>query len=128
MKHSPGPWQLKRNPPDHPMPAQIIGQVHPETGHRGHICNMFVQDDRRDTTEHANARLIAAAPELLEALQEIGKLIDADILVRSIDGNQAVGQRTLNAIALLTLAIAKATGNIPRESTSQACALMERGE
>lgn len=70
MKHTPGPWRITRNPADHPMPAQISGQFHPDTGHRGHVCNVFVHEDNRDSTERANARLIAAAPEMLEALNE----------------------------------------------------------
>jgi hypothetical protein len=86
VMHTPGPWQTDRN------------NVH-------HHClnNDWVEVwspeafGASEETMEANARLIAAAPELLEALQT---------LMGPIDGLQA----NLDAAAKARAAIAKATG------------------
>lgn len=63
-KHTPGPWHIQKS--DHvggllikPIPGQVVAQ-----------CDKLIEME-------ANARLIAAAPELLEALD---KLIDWCVL------------------------------------------------
>jgi len=61
-------------------------------------------------TQHANARLIAAAPELLDAVYETRKLVSE---AASIGFNYAVGdwaERLYANQALLSAAIAKAEG------------------
>lgn len=112
-KHTPGPWIIKRNPADCPMPFEISGQFHGETGHCGHVCNVFIHEDRRDSTELANARLIAAAPEMLEELQylvddciEVVEREYADGTVYEVEQIEAYVQ-TVKRIREL---IAKATG------------------
>jgi hypothetical protein len=72
MKHTPGPW------------INADGFIHSEaTEDRPFICqlhNCFVANDNSvgfaeaDNTE-ANAKLIAAAPELLEALEAIIRIV-----------------------------------------------------
>ena len=83
--HTPGPWFVQES--DHadtgllikPIPGQVVAECDP-------VPEM-----------EANARLIAAAPELLEALQACVKLLRED------------GTTTQRALA----AIAKATGGQP---------------
>jgi hypothetical protein len=68
-KHTPGPWVID------PC-GDILGNRNTPTDN-GLICGMC--EDRRDAEGAANARLIAAAPELLAALKEARSwLIDAD--------------------------------------------------
>jgi hypothetical protein len=64
MQHTPGPWQVNSNDPLHVCDAD--GES------RGCSPIAFVQvgNDGRWTAK-ANARLIAAAPELLERLEEL---------------------------------------------------------
>ena len=58
--HTPGPWHVKRN--------RVTTAIRDAKGH--YIVDRVVKD--RD----ANAHLIAAAPELLEALRAIVAVID----------------------------------------------------
>lgn len=57
--HTPGPWFVLQNP----MGSDCI------TAEDCTICSMPDWDDDYANEEAANARLIAAAPDLLEALQ-----------------------------------------------------------
>jgi hypothetical protein len=54
IKHTPGPWQLKR-----------FGAIFSSSGE--YIVDLGIS--RRYVNPEANARLIAAAPDLLEALE-----------------------------------------------------------
>lgn len=58
-KYTPGPWKVLRGP-DAIRPA--VTAVDPETGRVMFVCKLATL---------ADARLIAAAPELLEALKEL---------------------------------------------------------
>jgi hypothetical protein len=60
-KHTPGPWVATYYPDDH---AMIDGVIYVSAGD---AC-----------VSHANARLIAAAPDLLEALEFVAKLMHSD--------------------------------------------------
>ncbi len=61
--HTPGPWEVKRYSDD------VIG-VRQSGDLRFAICNMI-----GDECDEANANIIAAAPELLEALKNIAEPI-----------------------------------------------------
>lgn len=61
-KHTPGPW--KQCPTD---PLLIEPDVY--GGHADGICAVFAPPERQKVAEH-DARLIAAAPELLEACNQ----------------------------------------------------------
>lgn len=71
-KHTPGPWWLQ---------ADGVGwyvECTPERGHSVAYVRAEVEEDDPDTPDaekEANARLIAAAPDLLDALKE---LLDQD--------------------------------------------------
>lgn len=62
--HTPGPWEA-----DFEANTNCIEIFHPYMGGRTAICGVMneAQDDSTDE-DRANANLIAAAPELLEAL------------------------------------------------------------
>lgn len=55
VKHTPAPWKIHKTPNDPDFTHEIFG-----------VCSVYVGEN-----SEANARLIAAAPELLEALQNI---------------------------------------------------------
>ena len=79
-KHTPGPWNLsatcKRN--DHGVPHTWVNLESP-----GHLGGMKIEthSSMPDEELDANTRLIAAAPELLDALQRM-----VDMFERHIDG------------------------------------------
>ena len=88
-KHTPGPWQIGKNfgsvVCDTPVPG-IRGSDDTEY-YGGHLI--------AESVTEANARLIAAAPELLEALQDM------------VSDHASLSAATL---AFARAAIAKATG------------------
>lgn len=68
-KHTPGPWKVSAS-----IDSEFVG-VFPDTGeHAFPICKMpdFI---KRDVNE-ANALLIAAAPDLLDALRRARGVLD----------------------------------------------------
>ena len=68
-KHTPGPWATDEA--DHDEPYQDIKI---KAGKHRTVCTVWIDDAPvRDfnAEQDANARLIAAAPELLEALKEL---------------------------------------------------------
>ncbi len=81
QKHTPGPWRVGDGSfviGNHPAPG-ITGSddVHHYGGHL--IC---------ESVSQANARLIAAAPDLLEALKATWKILDAAGLTNLATGVQ----------------------------------------
>jgi len=93
-KHTPGPWEIKYHPdpcykyisgPEHIALAQVVWRVEEED--RSPVCE-------------ANAHLIAAAPELLDALCY---LLEAS-------SGQGPHEQWLAAMDQARAAIAKATG------------------
>jgi hypothetical protein len=73
--HTPGPWTVS------PAGTTHSARVCAEYGPHGDICTLSEQDTQCDGgrdigVELANARLIAAAPELLDALESITDQLD----------------------------------------------------
>lgn len=75
MKHTKGPWQVsgcrfkwRQSHHDQMLDSHAVG---PDSDP---VCLVFYGDKGQHQEQLSNARLIAAAPELLEALQE---LVDA---------------------------------------------------
>ena len=65
--HTPGPWEHEHRTANHKETGLTIAVCEPVSGGRGPTSNPI---NRRTITEEeciANARLIASAPELLEA-------------------------------------------------------------
>lgn len=114
-KHTPGPWAVecdpirvgKRYPSGLPRMALVI------TGD-GKLAIDCTGSGDGYKTDCANATLIAAAPELLEAAREaIGALLDiadADHVSRKAI-HEALSNRGTTAVAMLRAAIAKAEGD-----------------
>ena len=80
-KHTPGPWQVKSDYEPTIVIGNVDGEIIDSTAHYTYdfVCDTLGDDDSRSPAiAEANARLIAAAPELLEALNtlagQVGKL------------------------------------------------------
>lgn len=99
LKHTPAPWTYYTEP--QPNGCPIIGSRGLMVATLAHTVN---QDDQRETAL-ANARLIAAAPDLLAALQRILPFVDCIAAITREDINE-YEQAYKDAIA----AIDKATG------------------
>lgn len=91
MTHTPGPWKFVMN--DGFMNADIYGK------NRNHTAVVWSGNNPSYEIVQANARLIAAAPDLLAALQAIVKITD---------GSQPKDYP--GALMVARVAIAKATG------------------
>lgn len=107
MTHTPGPWtacngqSLTINDDEVVVPNHVKRVFVAPDGRR---CSQFICACNLQLDEStANARLIAAAPELLSALKELFedyKLLvnSGDIVAWSIE-NTGIGQQTLEVIA-----------------------------
>jgi hypothetical protein len=81
MKHTPGPWKED----DMPYRENII-EIRDERGQRQ--CVVVADWPQSARTQTANARLIAAAPEMLkELLKARAYLITVDLVFRDPDGS-----------------------------------------
>lgn len=105
--HTPGPWEVKRTNEDpfetgsadrqrRTTSATVYAGKNPD--HEGRYAVVGVGDLPEDA---ANARLIAAAPDLLECLRRVVSVCD-----RNDDGSLSIG---LNGFGFVESAIAKAT-------------------
>jgi hypothetical protein len=102
MAHSPGPWRLLVDPPQ--MKRKRMALVITPHGRLAIDCTHSGATYEEDV---ANARLIAAAPDLLEALKEL--FADYKTLADSGDaGNWSLEGKAVGMLALA--AIAKAEG------------------
>ena len=104
-KHTPGPWVAHHN--GHYWTVKT--KAKPLNGQT--VCDLIESEylyshDPRSEGAQSNARLIAAAPELLEALQQL-----REVLHDSWDCCEVPGG--LEAWRATTAAIAKATGGQP---------------
>lgn len=98
MKHTPGPWTTN--------PRAILSRVFADGGLRGgdDIASVHGANDK------ANARLIAAAPELLEAVKAMQKACD-EWAAEFTQKKRAMDWGVVNdAYLKASAAIAKATG------------------
>ena len=95
MKHTPGPWRIGTAPPNG---EQTIGTI------RGMMVAVATTGVGMEEETLANASLIAAAPEMLEALQSLVN----QFLQRGVFTDPEHPDRI--ALALAESAIAKATG------------------
>ncbi len=90
-EHTPGPWQVNERFDGHVMTSDGLA-----------VADCCLDYSSIDFDEQKiNARLIAAAPELLEALKEISEVFD-------VSWREGSTQRRLGDLA--RTAIAKATG------------------
>jgi hypothetical protein len=109
-KHTPGPWQVRNELDDTIVVGNVDGESFPDGTHHFHydfICDTSVDDYGEPTdpdTAKANARLIAAAPELLAALKAAHAALDS---IYETEGFLTEERATL---ARIEAAIAKAKG------------------
>ena len=64
-KHTPGPWKVQRS-------VDVVDST------REHVVVHWMPWEELDTTRQANARLIAAAPDMLEALEGVVTALTRD--------------------------------------------------
>ena len=103
-KHLPGPWFVSRDErPGMEWNNHIASVEHPHL----EVCSMFHTKDR-DGNERgeANARLVAAAPDMLEALECLLPGLVLDLRYADPDDDKEAMQ---SRITTVTDAIAKAT-------------------
>lgn len=105
MSHTPGPWQVFNG---------VRDEVHLPQYQRKDSCRVILDQDRMAIAEmrmgnpEANARLIAAAPELLEALIAIETEVRAYGELYTEGG--AADKEWKKALKFAQVVIAKATG------------------
>ena len=106
-KHTPGPWEIKYHPdpcyryisgPQHIALAQVV---------------WCMEDEDRSPECEANAHLIAAAPELLEALEKIVELNGPGRIYKLNE----LGMLVSTMLSIARAAIAKAKGEEHKRRT-----------
>ena len=100
-KHTPGPWDTDVQEHDEPYMNITI-----RAKHRRKICSIDIDDapvQDYNAEQRANARLIAAAPDMFEAIEET---LQSAIKNRMHDSIEI----TSDAVEMLRAAIAKAKG------------------
>ena len=107
-KHTPGPWRVE----DWQYPAtgrEHVPTVQTDTDAIAEALPLWHDTEDREAERLANARLIAAAPELLEALQECVTDENAACIVQNDVAYMIRRFKAINDIA--RAAIAEAGGN-----------------
>jgi hypothetical protein len=97
-KHTPGPWSLEI----HTANARNFFKVESE---KRVICDAF----RQTPEDQANARLIAAAPDLLKEMQATEASLTAILLSRVLDSTQSTFYELRRNRDALRAAIARAS-------------------
>lgn len=108
-QHTPGPWMWDSDP----VKGDQFGRVRYRVVARGEtITNMHYSSyEGGPTNAEANARLIAAAPELLEALQKSIALADSNRDAALALGREVIRPPEMQAVyERCVAAVAKATG------------------
>ncbi len=83
--HTPGPWYIRPGSQSIHI-WQTASPTDIKTSH--HICGINTGSHRSQSESEANARLIAAAPDLLDALTEsLAAMIRMDALLLKITGS-----------------------------------------
>ena len=99
IKHTPGPWRRAT-----PISEGDLGSIYSQEGKK--IAKLFWPDDNKNYRERveetiANERLITAAPELLQAAEEVIKYCE----------DRHYPNRKIGCFERLKKAIKKAKGN-----------------
>jgi hypothetical protein len=100
-KHTPGPWYVGTEFNDQGRHIYAAQKVRHEDGDEWHPLIACTDDDERLVDWQANAVLIAAAPDLLEVLQRLVRVIEIE------DAHLA----NFGEVEAARAAIAKATSN-----------------
>lgn len=102
-KHTPGPWKVVK--PQYENKKGVFASVYtnPATEKGFRTCEFDIRaDEYKNSHAEANARLIAAAPELLDALKTMVEIADASGVVLWGESDEV--------FAAARAAIQKATG------------------
>lgn len=91
---TPAPWHYMQS-------TYKDDTVHHLVGHNRHGQTMLVICEIEKQNAHANARLIAAAPELLEALDDMLAIVGT---IKSNDFSKRISQRYDSALAVIAKA------------------------
>lgn len=102
-QHTPGPWYVGTELNDQGRHIYAEQKVRHEDGDEWHPLIATTDDDERLVNWQANAVLIAAAPDLLEALQEFVRVMDA------LPASDETSLRVWDTYSTARAAIAKAT-------------------
>src|SRR5262245_34183140 len=105
QKHTPGPWTV--TPPPQPIGVGEGYDVRGRPNETDHWRGLVTRVMYHAPNSEANARLIAAAPDMLAAASRLSKLADS-VLVDNMSDDDARLLR--EAWAEMDAAIAKATG------------------
>lgn len=71
MRYTPGPWEIVQDAPQSPKARFQIGH-RGDNGFATYVCTVKTERHLiRDGNEAGNARLIAAAPDMLNGLKEL---------------------------------------------------------
>lgn len=89
MKHTPGPWIIKRLAHSHRQTVRII-----EKAKHGAIAE--IKDAYHDSEGQANAALIAAAPEMIEVIKELRERLAAWMEISDKDDARTYDQDAIN--------------------------------
>lgn len=103
MKHTPGPWHAHVAADS----LRIPDLVSAECGL--HICDV-ASYGAAPSQKHANARLIAAAPDLLAELEQQLENAIGDLDYAEIEGDELSVETVKRRIASMEAALAKAKG------------------
>ena len=125
MRHSPGPWEVSKSPPLDPTVCFSIKSIDNAKGESSLIAEIIktgfpnrpkdsignsywiVDNNLANQTTISNAVLIAASPEMLEALEKA-----LDVLKDTLDDALRHYNKHMETIEVVSAAIKKATGNI----------------
>lgn len=107
--HTPGPWMVASDFQHHHGDGwggywQIDGESD------SIACNQYCYANRDPKTSEANARLIAAAPEMLDALRLTERALTSAFGEPTIPPGALESGRGMEAIHAVRAAVAKATG------------------
>ncbi len=105
-KHTPGPWALEVDPDGMTIGPWSGKREHPHDGGGPVVDSRIVYIDRKDRVSLEDATLMAAAPDLLAALEAAR---DA-LLAQDASYATRLDERGLRALAAVEAAIAKAKG------------------
>lgn len=84
-QHTPGPWHIDTD--GEGRPNAIVTSTHDHDGLDDDICEVYGGNYDDDATREANARVIAAAPCMLTALETARELLDEAMSVHIYDAD-----------------------------------------
>lgn len=122
MSHTSGPWKISHSGFANAPFIVYTGETAPDYSQRYPLtgCEWIAEVKHDESPAHeeqkANARLIAAAPKLLESLEKLFAYIENGTLVRDVSKDQASGWAMAMVPFLRDLAMAQAAISQAKET------------